>query len=425
MGRASRNILASQARIQVPWIKVVIGNYTFGVYSQKGLDKNDEGNFLTRQVQYPNYIQSLSVVKINGKVNQYTLQITYPVRSTDDPNFFEKVFSSVSTTRRIIFSYGDATMPTYVYKDEEALITKISQTFNIAGATINYTIEATSIATLASSGAYTFLGGRLKPSDRIKEVFKNTTYGMQNIFTGMDVNNLEAWIEGGDAEVEVETKINTSPLDYINYLTSCMIPEGTTTTSVPSDIYILTLHDDTVYDDHFKIDLERPGPYFRVKKTSHLIQQADAYEIDVGFNTSTIVRSFSIEDKENFSILYNYNAELHPEQYVQRLTRDGTWETAYAPMMASANTVHNARADDKTWLTKITKYPISATIQVQGLLRPAQLMQYIRLNVYFPGSSSNGGNIHASSGLYLITKQIDEIGSNGYYTTLNMTRISS
>ena len=30
--------------------------------------------------------------------NQYTLQIDYPIRPNDDPNFFEKVFSSVSGT---------------------------------------------------------------------------------------------------------------------------------------------------------------------------------------------------------------------------------------------------------------------------------------------------------------------------------------
>jgi hypothetical protein len=47
-------------------------------------------------------------------------------------------------------------------------------------------------------------------------------------------------------------------------------------------------------------------------------------------------------------------------------------------------------------------------------------MQYLRLNVIFPG-----GNKHISSGLYIVTKQIDDINASGYTTTLSITRISN
>jgi hypothetical protein len=89
-------------------------------------------------------------------------------------------------------------------------------------------------------------------------------------------------------------------------------------------------------------------------------------------------------------------------------------------MYTSGNNDFKTRPEDIIWFTKVTKYPISATLKIQGLLRPAQLMQYIRLNVVFPG-----GNKHISSGLYIITKQIDDIGDNGYTTTLSLTRISN
>jgi hypothetical protein len=78
----------------------------------------------------------------------------------------------------------------------------------------------------------------------------------------------------------------------------------------------------------------------------------------------------------------------------------------------------NTGAGDQVWWTKATQFPINATIQVQGLLRPATLMQYVRLNVIFPG-----GNKHLSSGLYIVTRQADNIGPNGYATTLGLTRI--
>jgi hypothetical protein len=67
----------------------------------------------------------------------------------------------------------------------------------------------------------------------------------------------------------------------------------------------------------------------------------------------------------------------------------------------------------------MTKYPIGASITVQGLLRPAILMSYIRLNVIYPG-----GRKHVSSGLYLITKQRDIIDSTGYRTTLSLVKIA-
>ena len=46
------------------------------------------------------------------------------------------------------------------------------------------------------------------------------------------------------------------------------------------------------------------------------------------------------------------------------------------------------------------------------------LMTYVRINTYFFGQK------HLSSGLYIITKQVDQIDSSGYRTTLSLTRIS-
>ena len=91
----------------------------------------------------------------------------------------------------------------------------------------------------------------------------------------------------------------------------------------------------------------------------------------------------------------------------------------YAPIYTSGNDSFKTREEDIIWFTKMTKYPISATLKIQGLLRPAQLMQYLRLNVVFPG-----GNKHVSSGLYIITKQVDDISGSGYVTTLYLTKIS-
>ena len=419
-----RSLLSSQARVQVPWVKVTLGTYTFGIFDSKTKSKGEKdknGFYSTYQVKYPNYIQSLIVTKINGQVNQYVLNITYPITQFDDPNFFEKVFSSISNTRKIVFSYGDAAVPSYTYKNEEAIITKITQNFNLEASSISYQIEAVSGAALTADGTITELasGAPVKPSDKIKSLFRSNK-SLQDTFTGMRISDLDKLIAGDDQPVVLDSKRNVSALDYIAYLASCMIPSGTKP-GLSKDIYILTMHDDTILDSSYDPSSfgGRGGPYFKITKTSYAAEHSDAYEVDIGYNTSTIVRNFNIEQNENFSLYYDYQNEIHSEDYVRRLNKQGDWETIYSPNFMVRANEFNATAKDMIWWTKATKYPITATITIQGLLRPATLMQYLRLNVIFPG-----GHEHLASGLYIVTKQVDSINSQGYTTQLTLTRIS-
>lgn len=417
----NRKLLSSQARIQVPWVKVTIGDYTFGIFDDqtKMWGKDTAGFYQPFDIQYPNYIQSLEVEKINGQINKYTLSIQYPVTMNDDPNFFEKVFSSVSSTRKIIFTYGDAETPAYVYKNEEAIITKVQQTFNLVGSAIAYTVSAVSAAALSTDGNITMLGTgvdgiKVKPSDEIKKLFRNNK-SLQNTFTGMSSATLDRLIAGDDMAVEIESKRNISAIDYINYLVGCMIPEGSTP-GLSKEIYIMTIHDDSITSAERA--LSKKGPYFEVNKVSTIMDRGDAYEIDIGINTSTIVRDFRVEKNENYSIYYDYQNLAHPENYVRRIGSDGLWEDKYAPTSMLKEGAFDIKSHERVWWTKATQFPINATIQIQGLLRPATLMQYVKLNVIFPG-----GNKHLSSGLYIVTRQVDNISPAGYATNLGLTRI--
>lgn len=414
----NRSLLSSQARIQVPWVKVTIGDYTFGIFDDKtkAWGKGNAGFYTPFSIQYPQYIDSLEVTKINGQVNKYTLSISYPITQFDDPNFFEKVFSSVSRTRKIIFTYGDAETPAYIYKDEEAIITNVSQTFNLTGSVINYTVNAVSSAALTTDGSITVpaTGKKVKPSDEIKKLFKSNK-SLQNTFTGMRISDLDSLIAGDDAPVAIESKQNISALDYINYLAGCMVPAGSGP-GLSKEIYIMTIYDDSITSaDKSK---SKKGPYFKVTKVSTVTTPGNPYEIDVGINTATIVRSFNIEYNENYSIYYEYQKLAHPENYVRRIGSDGNWEDVYAPTSMARTQSFNTNASDQVWWTKATQFPINATIQIQGLLRPATLMQYVKLNVIFPG-----GKKHLSSGVYIVTRQVDNINAAGYATTLGLTRI--
>ena len=183
----NRKLLSSLARIQVPWVKVTIGDYSFGVFDEqtKNWGKDQFDFYQPFSVQFPQYIKTLQVTKINGQVNKYVLSIDYPITQHDDPNFFEKVFASVSKTRKIVFSYGDAENPAYIYKNEEAIITKVSQTFKLQSSSISYNVEAVSSAALSTDGSITALGTsngeRKRPSEEIKKLFK-TNVSLQNTF---------------------------------------------------------------------------------------------------------------------------------------------------------------------------------------------------------------------------------------------------
>lgn len=418
-------LLSSQARVQAPYIKVTIGSYTFGAFTKETKQATDENNFyIAYDVKYPNFVQNMTIVKINGKVNQYTLVLKYPITQFDDPNFFEKVLSSVSSTRKIKFSYGDSFTPNFIYKDEEAIITKVQQSFDLNSSVIQYTISATSSAALGQSGSYNFTHTEpIKPSDEIKRVFNNPVYGLQSLFTGMNADNIDSLIDGSDKKVTVADKLNISALDYIGYLVECMIPLSASNNNISSDLYILTIHDDVSYDKLYNNwdiinDKEITGPYFKVTRTTQAKTQTDAFVLDIGYNTSTLVLNYQIENNENYSLFYDYQTSLNDKKYVRRLNNEGKYEDIYAPVITSNNEYFKTTPEDITWYTKITRYPINATITIQGLLRPAVLMQYVRLNVIFPG-----GHKHISSGLYIVTKQIDSISEQGYTSQLSLTKI--
>lgn len=339
MGNIS--LLGGTTRIEVPFIKITLGNYTFGVYNKQSATVKNNGFYERMQIQYPNYVQSLDIVKINGQVNKYTLNIIYPIRPGDDPNFFEKVFSSIGKRRRIIFSYGDTNLPNYIYKNEEALITNITSTFDIKNSKISYTIQATSSAQLGYSGSV--VGEYYKsekPSKVIKNILNNPSYGLKDLFYGM--NNIKlveqlGLIASGDKEVEIPAKVGLSPLEYLNYLVTLMIPSGASiNNNKQNSFYVLTIHDDIDGQSINGSNLKYlGGPYFKITEVTKSIQHADAYELIIGYPTQNIVTSFSIANNENYSIFYDYQNELNTNEYVMVLNDEGKWEEEYAPRIST------------------------------------------------------------------------------------------
>lgn len=412
------DLLSTPSLVESPFIIVKIGNYKFGNYSRGG----DFSAFT--KITYPNYMNSIEITKVNGTVNTYTIRMVYGISKGDDPNLLEAVFSSVSKTRKITISYGDWNSPSYIYREEEAIITKITSNIDISGSKITYNISCTSTSLALQAGSYNFPAYESKkPSDVIKELLSNKSYGLTDIFYGMrneDLVKRLGLIAGGDKEVKLEAKQKTNVLDYLNYLVNSMISDSNTgNTKLNNSRYCLTVVD-TISD-------ETDGPYFKITEvpravSSDTLNALNAFEVNVGYSdvnhpTENLIVSFNINNNDAWTILYDFSNSLNQSNYVYRLNDSGNLETVYSPNITTSKSLQYTTASEKSWWTNVTQFPISATLTIKGLIRPAILMSYVRINVWFYGA------MHDSSGLYFITKQQDLIDSTGYRTTLTLTRI--
>lgn len=409
-------LLSSPSLVETPFIVVQIGDYTFGNYVNA---TNKDKSIVT--TNFPNYMKQLDIVKINGAVNRYTLIMEYQIAAGDDPNLLDKVFGSVSQSRRIKLSYGDMSMPNFLYKEETAIITKISSSVNFRNSSISYTIQCTSDALQLASSRKNFPARFDKPSKIIYELLYNNDGSLLNIFKGMrDRSRVESLslIAQDDIAVEINAQKNMSTIDYLNYLTNCMVYSADKDAIEQSgqsekvSRYFLQIVDE--------ITNELDGPYFTVKRVSNQLKSTnslDTYEVDIGYPGSNFVMDFNIKDDQSWSILYNYADKIQMDNYVYKIGEDGKIYTEDSPSITRSSS-HQAFSQEATnWWKQMTSFPISGTLRIKGLLRPTMLMTYVKINSYFYGRK------HSSSGTYIITKQQDSISASGYTTTLSLLRI--
>lgn len=400
------NLTSIPTLVQSPFIIATIGGATFGSYN---------GN--TGRATYPNFMKSLSINKVNGTVNTYTLQFEYQVRFGDDPNLLDKIFSRATKDRKIILQYGDWNSPTYIYKEEECIITNITSQLNMDTSSISYTLSCTSDAIGLNSNLYNFPAREAKPSDVLKQLLNNSRYGLKTVFSGMrnsaDVlsNNL---IASNDKKVPLLAQTNVTVLSYMNYLVDSMISTSNPVDSpIQNSKYYLTIHDDfnnNIGGTYFKVD--------EVSKNVKTINSTDTYEIDINYPGDNFVTQFTINNDQSWAILYEYSENIKQEEYTYSIADDGSLITNYSPSIIRSSTSNQISPSKSSWWSLMTQFPVEATLTIKGLTRPSILMSYVKLNVWFAG-----GIKHIASGTYIITKQQDQIDSSGYKTTLTLLRI--
>lgn len=408
------NLVSVPTLVESPFIIVTIGGYTFGSYI-KGKYKTDG---IHQNVTFPNYMKSLNITKVNGTVNTYTLCFSYQVPQGQDPNLLDKVFSRAAVDRKITLSYGDWNSPAYIYREETGIITSVTTNLNMSSSSIDYTVKCTSDAIGLTSTKFKFPARNAKPSDVLKEMVSNNRYGLKEIFTGMQnqskvlASNL---IASNDKCVQLNAQVDVTPLQYMNYLVSCMISvNNNNNKSLPNSHYFLTIHDD--------VNNEFGGTYFTVKEVINdgamRNDSSDTYVVDVNYPTDNFVTQFSLTNDQSWSILYEYSQKIDEEKYSYKINNDGQVVTTYSPSLVRSKVTNDVSPASSNWWSLMTSFPIQATLTIKGLTRPSMLMSYVRVNVWF-----SGGQKHVSSGLYIITKQEDKIDSSGYKTTLTLLRI--
>ena len=387
-------LLNSTTHVQSPFIIIKMGNYTFGQY-YRSKKSNIYGNVF--EVNFPDVIKSMTVIKVNGTVNRYTIQMEYAVTETRDPNTMEKAFGTISSDRRITISYGDWNQPTFIYKEEEAMVTKVTTSVDFRGAKLNYTVEAVSTSMSLTSQLWNFGSKMAKPSQVIIGLLKNKNYGLDKIFTGM--RDIEAVIKNGliptdDRAVRIQSKVHINVLDYLSYLVGCM----TSVDNSPDSLIHSSVYHMAIYDD---ITNELNGTYFKIIKVPanlNIYTNMNVYEVDVGYPTDTFVTNFQLNTNDSWSLLYKYAGENHSD-YSYVMDNEGESYSTPVPEIMKSKLTQEITEVNKNWWTEVTSFPVKANLTITGLLRPAMLMEYVKINSYFYGQR------YIASGMYLIIQQ--------------------
>ena len=403
------SLVSTLNHVETPFIIVKIGNYTFGHCDKSYKDTMTN----TFKITYPNYMDSLTVTKVNGAINTYVVNMTYAITQHDDPNLLDKVFSSVSNTRKIVLTYGDWNAPGFIYKNEEAVITKVTTKVNMQSSSITYVINCTSTSIALRSGSFNFPAKVDKPSSVLIGLLNNESYGLKTIFKGMNnIKDYGQFIATDDKAVQLEARASISVIDYIGYLVGCMVNKNDTSDKLKKYCYFWAVYDD--------IDNTYGGTYFKVKhvEANKPIKSYNTYEVDVGYPTPECVIDFSVNNDDSWTLLYNYADKMHLPKYAYSIDDEGNIVTEDSEMVTTSSNYLKTTEAQRNWWSLVTQFPITATLTMKGLLRPAMLMSYVKVNVYFYGRK------HITSGTYLITKQTDTISNQGYRTTLSLTRVA-
>ena len=384
--------------VEAPFVELTVGGVTFGTFKHsKNLNS------------YPNYIQSLEVSKTNGTINQYKINLIHQISPGDNPNYISELLSK-NGFEKIHISYGDSAAGCY-FRDIEALLTNVNTSFNFTNNVIQYSLEATSLSYLTATTKLNFSAQTAKPSSVIMGLLKDKNSLLTDYFSGMSdlqkINQL-GLIPTNDREVQINAVKNKNIVEYITYLVSLMKNENDEIANKSS--YYLVVNDE-VY--------EGLGNTFKIKEIvsdSKKINEL-VYEVDLGYPDDNMVFDFSVNTNYGWSAAIETSSKI--SNYIYDINSFGDINKIKAnSLLKSGLTMSELQTDENTW-KQLTRFPVSATLTIKGLMAPIMLLTYVKVNNYY------FGNKRITSGMYIVTEQKDYISGNGCRTTLGLTRVAS
>lgn len=376
--------------VEAPFMELTIGDYTFGVFEASN-----------RYDKYPNYIDSMSVVRTNGSMNEYTINLIHQVRPGSNPNFIDELISK-NGYDKITIRYGDANSGVE-FIDTNALLIGVNNSFDFTNCNIKYTLRATSSAISIASHKRTFASVQDKPSNIIRDLLYNdANEDLLQAFPAMrdknfvELNNL---IPTNDMVVSIEEFKNINVVSYLKNLVSFM---KSTTDSIVKSTYMLTIEDG----------------YFNINQiTNNYIYDSSLYEVDINFPDDNQVFDFSIDTNYSWPIAYAYSGGV--SNYTYDIGNNGNihhFSSLSSNLLDfSSQMQENVNSN---WWTQVTEFPISAKLTCRGLLSPLLLLTYIKINCIYYGSE------RLTSGVYIVTGQTDTLSGSGYKTTLSLLRVA-
>ena len=360
---------------------------------------------------FPNYIDSMSVKKINGRINQYKLNLVYQVRPGEDPNFIDKLIARVGYRNPLKILYGDSVYPDRYFREEETFIMNATHNEDPSSARIRYTIDAISSVAVAAKSNNTFNAITDQPSNQIYKLLYNSgevSNSLLSAFPGMQNRQLvssSGLIPNTDSVVNIAGLNNSSPIAYLSTLVGSMKNAAGEASS-----YFLTYNNDSRFN----------GSYFKVSEVKKLSSSANytgaVYSVDVGYPSDNMVMNFQLCNNQYWSLAYKFAGNINAYEY--DMDNSGNIISNKINLINKNSKYEQYNLIDENWWKHATEFPISAKLTLKGLVTPAMLMSYINVNALFYGQKD------IASGLYVVTEENDTVSGSGYRTELTLLRVA-
>lgn len=386
---ASTSLPTSISYVESPYVSVTIGGRTIGI-------KNGS--------KYPDYIQGIKCRKTNGSVNEYQVSLVHQIAPGDNPNYIDELISKTGYNE-IILTFGDS-HNNVNFRDVKCMITNVTTAFDFVGSRITYTIFCTSFALLSSTSKYTYPARKDKPSNVIREVLYNkANSNLLEAFPNMRSKSYvesKGYLPNNDKVVNIDEVSNTNPFNYLVHLVSLMQNESDKSKSS----YYLSVEDSL--------------GVFKVLEVDNNITNLNSqfmYEVNVGYPDNNQVYDFSA--KTNYAWAMAYKSDAGINNYKYTIDSVGELHRLNTRAIYKNNSVNSTGGIQSYNLwEQLTSYPIQATLTCRGLVKPLLLLQYVKINVIFQGST------RITSGVYIVTQQDDTLDSQGFRTTLSLLRVA-